>query len=423
MAGVQDRSRWALWSLVALGALVGGCAGGGSGPSVDKPATGADGKADSSVTARLCRQLGQPPTCDVCAAAGWYGDGECDTFCDRTDSDCVDPSGLSCDGIDDGIADCVYDGDTVDRCAEWLREDAEVLAFALSCCDEGFAWCESLDGAMVAVEAPLPDAIDFGDALAEGVQLGMLQVSVLPGTAPDTALAGRVLVEAQRLFGDECDGVPTDGSAELRENGSNGGFLDSFLFRTVDEEWDATLTREQASALTAHLAATGFDIPEDSVFFGRSELRDLCGRDGEVSFNLIWEVETHRVIYLVVYETLVANHDDLIREMADEAGEYFRYEGTEYEDNFRPVAWSAIPPEMMERFRAYVDSLNDIEPDAQPLNAELGDENFEIVLDGAVIGYVQSVWYGIDDPLFDGGGLWVYWNAAGAVVTETEWWG
>jgi len=52
--------------------------------SVDKPN---NGKEDS--ISRLCEELGEPATCDPCDAAGWYGDGECDTFCATPDTqDC-----------------------------------------------------------------------------------------------------------------------------------------------------------------------------------------------------------------------------------------------------------------------------------------------------------------------------------------------
>lgn len=49
-------------------------------------------KADSSLERRLCRAVGFPGDCDICYEAGWYGDGECDTFCQSADSDCVDAS-------------------------------------------------------------------------------------------------------------------------------------------------------------------------------------------------------------------------------------------------------------------------------------------------------------------------------------------
>ena len=48
------------------------------------------GKADSanSANAKICKALGKRRNCDVCALKGWYGDGECDTFCKNPDPDC-----------------------------------------------------------------------------------------------------------------------------------------------------------------------------------------------------------------------------------------------------------------------------------------------------------------------------------------------
>ncbi len=48
-------------------------------------------KADTDLQRRICRELGYPADCDVCDLAGWYGDGECDTFCNKPDSDCGTP--------------------------------------------------------------------------------------------------------------------------------------------------------------------------------------------------------------------------------------------------------------------------------------------------------------------------------------------
>lgn len=55
--------------------------------TIDKAAA-FSAKADTDLQRRVCRALGYPADCDVCSLAGWYGDGECDTFCNKPDSDC-----------------------------------------------------------------------------------------------------------------------------------------------------------------------------------------------------------------------------------------------------------------------------------------------------------------------------------------------
>ncbi|MEM9863851.1 MAG: hypothetical protein AAF938_19785 [Myxococcota bacterium] len=51
----------------------------------------------------------------------------------------------------------------------------------------------------------------------------------------------------------------------------------------------------------------------------------------------------------------------------------------------------------------------------------LADSYLEIVVDGEVIGYVVDLWYDIDDPLFDGGGIQVFMNLIGDVIAEDSW--
>lgn len=77
------------FSSVALLFLLAACASSTGSPSLDKAQLrGADGKADSSAEGKICALIGAEPTCDLCDIAGWYGDGECDTFCQQHDSDC-----------------------------------------------------------------------------------------------------------------------------------------------------------------------------------------------------------------------------------------------------------------------------------------------------------------------------------------------
>jgi hypothetical protein len=43
--------------------------------------------------------------------------------------------------------------------------------------------------------------------------------------------------------------------------------------------------------------------------------------------------------------------------------------------------------------------------------------------DGEIVGYIVSIWYYVDHPLFDGGGTHLYFNLNGVIVEEVEWWG
>lgn len=112
-------------------------------PTVEKPSL-AQSKADGQILANLCAQLGQPAGCDLCAAAEWYADGTCDSFCAQPDPDCAADEALSCADLDDAIGDCVEGtAAPLDRC---LPRPGEPGHAALSrCCDASpYGFCEAL---------------------------------------------------------------------------------------------------------------------------------------------------------------------------------------------------------------------------------------------------------------------------------------
>ncbi len=93
-------NRIASLGLTALFLLAGCAADGAGGPSTgngDKTALFQGGKFDSSLEARVCREAGLPEGCDVCDAKGYYGDGECDSFCQQPDSDCSETCNTDAD--------------------------------------------------------------------------------------------------------------------------------------------------------------------------------------------------------------------------------------------------------------------------------------------------------------------------------------
>ncbi len=49
------------------------------------------------------------------------------------------------------------------------------------------------------------------------------------------------------------------------------------------------------------------------------------------------------------------------------------------------------------------------------------DEAWTVNVNGNVIGYVIRIDYAIDDPLFDGAGVYLYINTRGSIVTRTNW--
>ena len=106
-----------------------------------------------------------------------------------------------------------------------------------------------------------------------------------------------------RLFGDDCNGVPalpTDLS--FKKNESPMAFLDFLRSSTLD--WDASLTQVQIDALEAWMGEA--DADKLSVYYGRADF-DQCGVSGNVSYNLIWNEGTQQVLFLVMHQAFVPN--------------------------------------------------------------------------------------------------------------------
>ena len=120
-------------------------------PSPEKAdLAGQDGKADSTAVARICKEMGAPPDCDICELKGWYGDGECDTFCSSPDPDCrlIQPQRpFDCQELDIEFEICLEQWGYVSKhCIEGFAND-NLLVQAKACCpDPSLNMCEHLLG-------------------------------------------------------------------------------------------------------------------------------------------------------------------------------------------------------------------------------------------------------------------------------------
>lgn len=117
------------------------------------------------------------------------------------------------------------------------------------------------------------------------------------------------------------------------------------------------------------------------------------------------------------------DRDRLIRDIADEVGEYFW--GEDDPDTFKPIRFDELPAGVQATARDRESHLDEaLEHQWDDNGAAISDEGpFEIHHEGQLIGYVVSIDYWIEDSLFDGGGTTVYLNTLGDVVEEVEWWG
>ncbi|MFK7986212.1 MAG: hypothetical protein AB8I08_09280 [Sandaracinaceae bacterium] len=121
-------------------------------------------------------------------------------------------------------------------------------------------------------------------------------------------------------------------------------------------------------------------------------------------------------------EELLDEVDDFIREVADDAGEYFRPDGVAA---LAPTTMDALPSDVRRAAGLWISDWNeDANAAGRTDTADLSEEApYTITRDGEVVGYAVGVWYMIDDSRFDGGGTTLYYNLEGELVLDVEWWG
>jgi hypothetical protein len=117
---------------------------------------------------------------------------------------------------------------------------------------------------------------------------------------------------------------------------------------------------------------------------------------------------------------------ELIADVARASGEYFRYEETRYAANVALVPFAALPDKLRavasERLAAEEDDL--LEHEGKDAAARFSDVMYKIVNgDGRAVGYVIAIEHDIGHPLWDGSGVYVFYDTRRNVVTETRWTG
>ena len=128
-----------------------------------------------------------------------------------------------------------------------------------------------------------------------------------------------------------------------------------------------------------------------------------------------------------VLESSSSQVDEYIQEIADEVGEYGTFDDAPV-GSWTYVEYDEIPAHIRTVAEARRDAINEesqlYNPNDDYDMAEIdGDHVTLFDDDGDTIGYVVSIYYYIDDPLFDGGGTRLYYNLDGRLVVEVDWWG
>ena len=116
-------------------------------------------------------------------------------------------------------------------------------------------------------------------------------------------------------------------------------------------------------------------------------------------------------------------HNDLIRDLADDAGEFGDWDVLASAGRVKIVQFSELPQATQTLFTKLKDERSEDLSSHNPGDwAEFGDPAFLQILDnGEVVGHVLNVWDAINHPFFDGSGLIIYVNRQNEVVADREW--
>jgi hypothetical protein len=171
---------------------------------------------------------------------------------------------------------------------------------------------------------------------------------------------------------------------------------------------------ERCRPMTMGLDVTVTDPSEDLQW--HAELRRRLGSD----WVMYWLVD--------ITDSSLSDLHAYIDDIADDAGEYPDWwDSSEWGGRIRIVSMNALPQEIQQVF---ADRLEDEREDLCYYDDEqcdadafYGEPMAEILRGGEVVGYLLSIEYYFNDSLFDGGGVWVYFDYRGEEVTSMEWWG
>ncbi len=141
-------------------------------------------------------------------------------------------------------------------------------------------------------------------------------------------------------------------------------------------------------------------------------------------------------VFGLTFEAKITSSDleaahDFIRELAQDAGEYGDFWRDDVASRVEAVAWGNLPTDIQATFdkaietqafeNCYAYELGDEEGEC-PHGAALNDDVlFRILREGEPVGYVLGIYDSIDHPLWDGSGVYVFYDLNGTEVTSVSW--
>lgn len=129
-----------------------------------------------------------------------------------------------------------------------------------------------------------------------------------------------------------------------------------------------------------------------------------------------------------ISKTQVEEAHDFIKELADDAGEYGDFWDEDVADRLNALAFNEMPDAVQTAANSFIEHRQDDiceweEPQCSSSTGLAEEGFFQIMMGDEVVGYVLSVWDYVDHPLFDGAGVYLYYDADASLVTDVEWTG
>jgi len=127
-----------------------------------------------------------------------------------------------------------------------------------------------------------------------------------------------------------------------------------------------------------------------------------------------------------VCEGYVGDREEFIKELVDEVGEYFDYEGTSFKDNLRGVSLENLPENLRQYAAKLTEDRSELNSGHYDGSASLTNDNYLILDDyGNEIGYVVHIEDESDHIYFDGAGIRYFFrkteDGGFEEVTNVEW--
>lgn len=170
----------------------------------------------------------------------------------------------------------------------------------------------------------------------------------------------------------------------------------------------------------------GYRVRIDELGADESQISYYLTTSGKL-LKSYWDNQSP--VHTWICESFDTDHVKFIKELAREFGEYFHYQDEELGKHIKEISFKDLPAKIRKFAETQANQRTEELRAYNPYDenwdyARPADEQFAIIKDGVIIGYVVSIWDSIDHPLWDGSGVYFYIRAETLeVITDMEWTG